>query len=49
MERALVLGDLRVESIMTVRGDVATLSENMTCDDVMRQISQEPALVVSGV
>lgn len=41
MERALVLGDLRVESIMTVRGDVATLSENMTCDDVMRLLSQE--------
>lgn len=41
MERALVLGDLRVESIMTVRGDVATLSVNMTSDDVMHQISQE--------
>ncbi len=41
MERALVLGDLRVESIMTVRGDVATMSENMTADDVMRLISQE--------
>lgn len=41
MERALVLGDLRVESIMTVRGEVASLSENMTSDDVMRLISQE--------
>lgn len=41
MERALVLGDLRVESIMTVRGDVATLSENMTFDDVMHLLSQE--------
>lgn len=41
MERALVLGDLRVESIMTVRGDVATLSVNMTSDDVMSRISQE--------
>ena len=41
MERALVLGDLRVESIMTVRGDVATLSVNMTADDVMHLISQE--------
>lgn len=41
MERALVLGDLRVESIMTVRGDVATLSVNMTSDDVMNRISQE--------
>lgn len=41
MERALVLGDLKVESIMTVRGDVATLSVNMTSDDVMNQISQE--------
>lgn len=41
MERALVLGDLKVVSIMTVRGDVATLSVNMTSDDVMHQISQE--------
>ena len=41
MERALVLGDLRVESIMTVRGDVATLSENMSFDDVMHLLSQE--------
>lgn len=41
MERALVLGDLKVESIMTVRGDVATLSVNMTSDDVMNRISQE--------
>ena len=41
MERALVLGDLRVESIMTVRGDVVTLSVNMTSDDVMHRISQE--------
>lgn len=41
MERALVLGDLRVESIMTVRGDVATLSVNMTSDEVMHLISQE--------
>lgn len=41
MERVLVLGDLRVESIMTVRGDVATLSVNMTSDDVMSRISQE--------
>lgn len=41
MERALVLGDLRVESIMTVRGDVATLSENMDSREVMDMISQE--------
>ena len=41
MERVLVLGDLRVESIMTVRGDVATLSVNMTSNDVMDRISQE--------
>lgn len=41
MERVLVLGDLRVESIMTVRGDVATLSLNMTSNDVMDRISQE--------
>ncbi len=41
MERALVLGDLKVESIMTVRGDVATMSVNMTSEDVMNRISQE--------
>lgn len=41
MERALVLGDLRVEAIMTVRGDVASLSVNMSSDDVMGMISQE--------
>lgn len=41
MERALVLGDLRVVSIMTVRSEVACLSENMTSEDVKRLLSQE--------
>lgn len=41
MERALVLGDLRVESIMTVRGDVACLSEGMSSGEVMQMISRE--------
>lgn len=41
MERALVLGDLRVESIMTIRGDIVYLSVNMTWEEVMRIISQE--------
>lgn len=41
MERALVLGDLRVASIMTVRKDVTCLNVGMTSDDVMQIISQE--------
>ena len=41
MERALVMGDLKVESIMTVRGEVACLSVNMSSEDVMLMISQE--------
>lgn len=41
MERALLLGDLRVESIMTIRRDVVTLSINMTRDEVMNIISEE--------
>lgn len=41
MERALVLGDLKVESIMTVRGDVVCLSENMSADDVKEILSRE--------
>lgn len=41
MERALVLGDLKVESIMTVRGDVVCLSENMSADDVKEILSKE--------
>lgn len=41
MERALVLGDLRVEAIMTVRGDVVSLSVDMSSEDVMGLISQE--------
>ncbi len=41
MERALVLGDLRVASIMTVRKDVTCLNVDMTSADVMQIISQE--------
>ncbi|MEE0978638.1 MAG: hemolysin family protein [Muribaculaceae bacterium] len=41
MERALVLGDLRVDSIMTVRGEVVSMSLNMTSDDVKCLISRE--------
>lgn len=41
MERALVLGDLRVEAIMTVRGEVVSLYVNMTAEDVMRIIAEE--------
>lgn len=41
MERVLVLGDLRVESIMTIRRDVVSLSVNMTYDEVLKVISEE--------
>lgn len=41
MERALVLGDLKVESIMTVRGDVASLTVDMSCEETMGVLSQE--------
>lgn len=41
MERALVLGDLRVESIMTVRGEVACFCVTMTADDVRQLIAHE--------
>ena len=34
MERALVMGDLRVHAIMTVRKDVDCLSIDMSCEDV---------------
>lgn len=41
MERALLLGDLRVESIMTVRGDVISLTSDMTADEVKEIMSHE--------
>ncbi|MCM1067695.1 MAG: hemolysin family protein [Muribaculaceae bacterium] len=41
MERALVLGDLRVSSIMTVRKDVVCLSVDMDCDTVRGIVSGE--------
>lgn len=41
MERALVLGDLKVGAIMTVRGDVTCLTVNMSSDDVMRVITRK--------
>lgn len=34
MERALVLGDLRISSIMTPKGDVVAMRLDMTADDV---------------
>lgn len=39
--RALVLGDLRVESIMTVRGDIVSLTCDMTAAEVMKIMSRE--------
>lgn len=41
MERALVLGDMKVESIMTVRGDVVCLTCDMTAENVKEIMSQE--------
>lgn len=41
MERALVLGDLRVSSIMTPKLDVAALRLDMTADEVRRCLSAE--------
>lgn len=41
MERTLLLGDLRVESIMTVRGDVVSLSCGMTADEVKKIMADE--------
>ncbi|MDE6503973.1 MAG: hemolysin family protein, partial [Muribaculaceae bacterium] len=41
MERALVLGDLRVSSIMTPKVDVSTLRLDMTADEIRVKLSQE--------
>lgn len=41
MERTLVLGDLKVESIMTVRGDIVSLNCDMNSDCVKKIISEE--------
>lgn len=41
MARVLMLGDLRVGAIMTVRGDVVALSQGMTCSEVMDIITEE--------
>lgn len=41
MERALVLGDLRVSSIMTPKVDVAALRLDMSASEVRRQLSEE--------
>lgn len=41
MERALVLGDLRVSSIMTVRKDVVFLSTDMDCPAIKETITGE--------
>lgn len=41
MERALVLGDLRVSSIMTPKVDVSALRLDMTADEIRVKLSQE--------
>lgn len=41
MNRTLVLGDLRVGSVMTSRKDVATLHTDMTPDDIKQLITSE--------
>lgn len=41
MERALILGDLRVSSIMTPKIDVATLSMDMSAEEIKRQLAEE--------
>lgn len=41
MERALVLGDLRVASIMTPKVDVVSMHLDMSVKDVMQQLSDE--------
>ena len=41
MERALVLGDLRVSSIMTPKVDVSALRLDMTADEVRSRLSAE--------
>lgn len=42
MERTLVLGDLRVEALMTHRSELETLDVNMTSDDVKYALQQHP-------
>ena len=39
MERALILGDLRISSIMTPKGDVVSMRLDMTADDVRRVLA----------
>ncbi len=41
MERALVLGDLRISSIMTPKVDVLALRLDMNADDVRKRLSEE--------
>lgn len=41
MERALVMGDCRIDSIMTPRKEVAALSVGMDEDDIRRVLSEE--------
>lgn len=42
MERTLVLGDLRVEALMTHRSELETLDVKMTSDDVKYALQQHP-------
>lgn len=42
MERTLVLGDLRVEALMTHRADLETLDVKMTSDEVKYALHQHP-------
>lgn len=41
MERAFLLGDLKVESVMTVRSDVICLRSGMSADDVKEILERE--------
>ncbi|RAZ94627.1 hemolysin, partial [Klebsiella oxytoca] len=41
MERALVLGDLRISSIMTPKVHVLALRLDMNADDVRKRLSEE--------
>ena len=42
MERALVLGDLRVSSIMTPKVDVSVFTLDMTAKEVRKMLAREP-------
>ena len=48
MERALVLGDLRISSIMTPKVDVLALRLDMNADDVRKRLSDKSQNTVCG-